>query len=31
MWYDDVSATLIPEPMTLSLLALGGLLLRKRR
>lgn len=30
-WYDGVELTAVPEPATLSLLAIGGLLLRKRR
>lgn len=29
-WYDDVKVELIPEPTTLALLAVGGLLLRRR-
>ena len=31
MWYDDVSATLIPEPATLLLLGMGGLLTKRRK
>ena len=30
-YFDDISATLIPEPATLALLGLGGLLLRRRK
>jgi hypothetical protein len=29
--YDDVSLTLVPEPLTMSLLGLGGLMLRRRK